>query len=139
MAQDNIKLNVVVQSLSSVWIFASPWTSALQPSLSFPSSTAYWNSCPSSQWCHPTILSSVVSFSFCLQSFPASVFSKLNKIKKLNYGKTNELGLGVKEEIKQFSGVVIYFTCKNRNISVTAIWDGMIITKGMEKPSTNSN
>ena len=30
------------------------------------------NSCPSSWWCHPTISSSVVSFSSCLQSFPAS-------------------------------------------------------------------
>ena len=30
------------------------------------------NSCPSSRWCHPTILSSVVPFSSCLQSFPAS-------------------------------------------------------------------
>ena len=30
------------------------------------------NSCPLSQWCHPTISPSVVSFSFCLQSFPAS-------------------------------------------------------------------
>ena len=30
------------------------------------------NSCPSSQWCHTTILSSVVPFSPCLQSFPAS-------------------------------------------------------------------
>ena len=30
------------------------------------------NSCPSSWWCHPTILSSAVSFSSCLQSFPAS-------------------------------------------------------------------
>ena len=30
------------------------------------------NSHPSSQWCHPTISSSVVSFSSCLQSFPAS-------------------------------------------------------------------
>jgi len=33
--------------------------------------------CPSScslhWWCHPTILSSVALFSFCLQSFPASV------------------------------------------------------------------
>ena len=27
--------------------------------------------CPSSQWCHPTILSSVVPFSSCFQSFPA--------------------------------------------------------------------
>ena len=30
------------------------------------------NSCPSSQWSHPTISSSVVPFSSCLQSFPAS-------------------------------------------------------------------
>ena len=30
------------------------------------------NSCPSSQWCHPTISSSVVPFSSHLQSFPAS-------------------------------------------------------------------
>ena len=30
------------------------------------------NSCPVSQWCHPTISSSVVPFSSCLQSFPAS-------------------------------------------------------------------
>ena len=39
-----------------------------------PSSTpgACPNSCPLSQWCHPTISSSVDPFSFCLQSFPAS-------------------------------------------------------------------
>ena len=30
------------------------------------------NSCPLSQWCHPTISSSVAPFSSCLQSFPAS-------------------------------------------------------------------
>ena len=30
------------------------------------------NSCPLSQWCHPTISSSVTSFSSRLQSFPAS-------------------------------------------------------------------
>ena len=33
---------------------------------------AYSNSCPLSQWCHPTISSSVVPFSSCLQSFPVS-------------------------------------------------------------------
>ena len=37
-----------------------------------PSSRACSNSCPSSQWCHPTISSSVVPLSSCLQSFPAS-------------------------------------------------------------------
>ena len=37
-----------------------------------PTPEACSNSYPSSRWCHPTILSSVVSFSSCLQSFPAS-------------------------------------------------------------------
>ena len=35
-----------------------------------PTPRAYSISCPSSQWCHPTILSSVIPFS-CVQSFPA--------------------------------------------------------------------
>ena len=37
-----------------------------------PIPRAYSNSCPSSQWCHPTVSSSVVPFSSLLQSFPAS-------------------------------------------------------------------
>ena len=37
-----------------------------------PTPGAYPNSCPSGPWCHPTISSSVVPFSSCLQSFPAS-------------------------------------------------------------------
>ena len=58
------------QSLSHVWLFATPWTAAHQVSLS-PIPRAYSNSCPSHQWCHPAISSSVVPFSH-LQSFPAS-------------------------------------------------------------------
>ena len=37
-----------------------------------PTPGVYSNSCPSSQWCHPTISSSVIPFSSCPQSFPAS-------------------------------------------------------------------
>ena len=37
-----------------------------------PSPRACSNSCPLNCWCHPAILSSVVPFSSCLQSFPAS-------------------------------------------------------------------
>ena len=36
-----------------------------------PVPRVYSNSCPLSRWCHPTISSSVVHFSSCLQSFPA--------------------------------------------------------------------
>jgi len=41
-----------------------------------PTPGACSNSCPLSRWCHPTISSSVIPFSSCLQSFPSiRVFS----------------------------------------------------------------
>ena len=43
-----------------------------RPPSSSPTPRVYSNSCPLSQWCHPTISSSVVPFSSHLQSFPAS-------------------------------------------------------------------
>ena len=53
----------------------SLWLHGLQPArfpCPLPTPVACSNSCPSLQWCHPTILSSVVPFSSHLQSFPAS-------------------------------------------------------------------
>ena len=43
-----------------------------RPPCPSPTPTACSNSCPSSQWCHPAILSSVIPFSSCLQSFPTT-------------------------------------------------------------------
>ena len=43
-----------------------------RPPCPSPTPRVYPNSCPLSRWCHPTISSSVVPFSSCLQSFPAS-------------------------------------------------------------------
>ena len=43
-----------------------------RPSYLSPTPGVYSNSCPLSQWCHPSISSSVVPFSSCPQSFPAS-------------------------------------------------------------------
>ena len=43
-----------------------------RPSCPSPTPRACSDSCPSSQWCHPTISSSVIRFPSCLQSFPAS-------------------------------------------------------------------
>ena len=40
----------------------------------------YPNSCPLSRWCHPTISSSVVPFSSCPQSFPASGSFPVNQL-----------------------------------------------------------
>ena len=59
----------LVQSLSHVQLLATPWTAARQASLSITKSWSLLNSCPLSQWHHPTISSSVVPSSSCLQSF----------------------------------------------------------------------
>ena len=61
-----------VQSLSHVWLFATPWTIARQASCPALTARVYSNSCPLNQWCHPTISSSVIPFSSHLQSFPES-------------------------------------------------------------------
>ena len=76
----NLRQFSPVQSLSCVRLFVTPWTVACQASLFITNSWSllklmsgvYSNSCPSSQWCHPTISSSLVPFSSLLQSFPAS-------------------------------------------------------------------
>ena len=51
-----------------------------RPPCPSPTAGAYSNPCPLSRWCHPTISSSVVSFSSCLQSFPASGSSQMSKL-----------------------------------------------------------
>ena len=61
-----------VQWLSRVWLL---WPHGLQhakPPCPSPTPRVYSNSCPLCRWCHPTISSSVVPFSSCLQSFLAS-------------------------------------------------------------------
>ena len=44
-----------------------------------PTPRACSNSCPYSWWCHPTISSSVIPFSSCLQSFPASASFQISQ------------------------------------------------------------
>ena len=61
---------VVVQLLSCVWLFVTPWTAARQTSCLSPSHRVCSNSCPLTQWCHPTISFSVIPFSSCPPSFP---------------------------------------------------------------------
>ena len=70
----------ILDLFSSVQFSHSVVSNCLQPHESqharppcpSPIPEAYPNSCPSSRWYHPTISSSVVPFSSCLQSLPAS-------------------------------------------------------------------
>ena len=67
----NFHQNIFSRSVMSDSLQLHGLQHARPPSLS-ATPGVYSNSCPSSLWCHPTISSSVVPFSSCLQSFPAS-------------------------------------------------------------------
>ena len=64
-----LKFSSFAHSCPTLWPHELQHTRFPCPS---PTPITYSNSCPSSQWCHPTISSSVVPFFSCLQSFPAS-------------------------------------------------------------------
>ena len=66
-----LKNSVVLQLLSPIHLFATPWTTACQGPPSSPISWVCSYSYPLSQWCYLTTSSSVAPF-FCLQSLPAS-------------------------------------------------------------------
>ena len=67
-----------VQSLSHVQLFAAPWTA--RPPCPSPTPRSYSNSCPLSRWCHPAISSSVIPFSSCPLSLPASESFPMNQL-----------------------------------------------------------
>ena len=75
-----LDFSLVVTSGGSVQFSCSVVSDSLQPHglqhtrppCPSPTPGVYPNSCPLSLWCHPTISSSVIPFSSCPQSFPAS-------------------------------------------------------------------
>ena len=70
-----LKLNSFLSQFSHSVLSDSLWPHGPQhsrPPCPSPTPRVYPNSCPLSRWCYSTISSSVVSFSSCLQSFPAS-------------------------------------------------------------------
>ena len=71
----NFKESIKCLLLSHSVMSDSLWSHRLQharPPCPSPTPGVYSNSCPLSWWCHPTISFSVIPFSSCLQSFPAS-------------------------------------------------------------------
>ena len=61
-----------VQSLSRVQLFETQGLQHARPPCPSPTPGLYSNSCPLSRWCHPNISSSVIPYSSCPQSLPAS-------------------------------------------------------------------
>ena len=80
--------NFVSSTISSVQFSLSVVSNSLgshglqhvRPPCPSPTPGVHPNSCPLSQWCHPTISSSVIPFSSWLQSFPASVSFQMSQL-----------------------------------------------------------
>ena len=68
----HIVRNITSVQFSHTVVSDSLWLHGLQRASPSPTPGACSNSCPLSLWCHPTISSSVIPFSSCFQSFPAS-------------------------------------------------------------------
>ena len=83
-----LKAKIKLLTFSSVQFSHSVMSNSLRthesqharPPCPSPTPRAYSNSCPSSRWCHPAISSSVVPFSSCPQSLPASGSFPINQL-----------------------------------------------------------
>ena len=82
-----IIITIFLKSISSVQFSSSvvsnsatPWITHARPPCPSPTPGVHSNSCPSSRWCHPAISSSVVPFSSCPQSLPASEYFPMSQL-----------------------------------------------------------
>ena len=67
----------------------------------------YSNSCPSSRWCHPTISSSVIPFSSCLQSFPAPWSFQMSQFFEIRWPKYWSFSFSISPS-NEYSGLISF-------------------------------
>ena len=72
-----------------------------------PTRRACSNSCPMSQWCHPTISSSAVPFSSCLQSFPASGSFSNESVLRIRWPKCWRFSFNISPST-EYSGLISF-------------------------------
>ena len=116
-----------LQSLSPVQQFVTQWTTYTRFPCPSPIPWAYSNSCPLSPGCHPTISCSVVPFSSCLQSFPASGSFHMSQFFKIG---GQSIGISTSASVLQMN-IQDWFPLG---------WTGWIslLSKGLSKVFTNT-
>ena len=88
LTREKVTIMFSTLGISSVQFSHSVVSSSLQPHelqhtrppCPSPTPKVHPNSCPSSQWCHPAISSSVIPFSTCSQSLPASGYFPMSQL-----------------------------------------------------------
>ena len=102
-------MNPTFSSFSRSVVSDSLWSHRLQHArLLCPSPTpkAYSNSCPLSWWCHPTISSSVIPFSPCLQSSSIRVFSN-ESVLHIRWSKYHNFSFSISPS-NEYSGLISF-------------------------------
>ena len=97
-----------------------------RPHCPSPDPWVYSNSCALSPWCHPTISFSIIPFSSCLQSFPASVFSS-ESVLCIRWPKYWSFSFSISPS-NEYSGL----------ISFRMDWLDLLPVQGTLKSSTNN-
>ena len=72
-----------------------------------PIPRVYSNSCPLSWWCHPTISSSAIPFSSCLQSFPASGSFSNESVLRIRWPKYLSFSFSISPS-NEYSGLIFF-------------------------------
>ena len=124
--QDTQPVIFVVQSVMS----DSLWPHGLQHTriLCLPLSSGIWlNSCPFSRWCYLTISFSVIPFSSCLQSFPASWSFQMSQFFASGGQSTGASASDPPMNIQDWfplglTGLILQFKGLSRVFSRTTIW-----------------
>jgi len=101
--QCDSRLFLATMLFSSVQLSCSVMSNSLKPHEPqharppYPSPTpgVHPNSCPLSQWCHPTISSSVIPFSSCPQSFPASGSFQMSQLFAIRWPKFGSFSFSI--------------------------------------------
>ena len=126
-----------VQSFSPVWIFMTHEMQHARNPCPSPTPRVSSNSCPLSQWCHPTISSSVIHVSSCLQSFPASGSFPVSQFFSLS-GQNIEVSalasvfpVNIQDWFPSSTNIVLIFSCHILNdwtvtIILTSYTSGII-------------
>ena len=78
-----------------------------RPSCPSPTPGVYSNSCPLSRWCHPTISSSVIPFSSCLQSFPTSGSFQIKSVLCIRWPKYSSFSSNISLS-NEYSGLISF-------------------------------
>ena len=78
-----------------------------RPPCPSPTPRVHPNPCPLSQWCHPTISSSVIPFSSCLQSFPASGSFSNESVLRMRWPKYWSFSFSISPS-NEYSGLISF-------------------------------